>query len=214
MYTTSFPRMVINSRNNELKTPPRRIMEEVQEAHRHLIRGRVLNVGGGSRPYRELSPEMVNVDFSTHPQVNLRVDFVRDGLPFKDGSFDTVLCMNVLEHVRDPARVLAEIRRVLRPGGFLLFGVPFLYPYHPDPDDYWRFTASGIRELLRDFREVRVIPLGGRFSTLLLFLHQLGGIPRPIVRWLYRPLRFMDRFDRHPAHWTTGFFATGRNVGP
>lgn len=196
-----------------LRTPMRKLFEEVQHAHRHLIRGRVLNVGGGRLPYRELSPGMVNIDLSDHPEVDIRGDFVRNRLPFKEGTFDTVLCMSVLEHVRDPDWVIGEIHRVLRPGGLLLLCVPFFYPYHPDPDDYWRFTASGIRELLREFRDVRVLPLGGRFSMLLLVLHNLRMVPRPVVEWLFRPCRMLDRLDRHPDYWTTAFFATGRKPG-
>lgn len=45
-------------------------------------------------------------------------------LPFVDGSFDIVLCNHVLEHVAEDARVLQELRRVLRPKGLLLLGVP------------------------------------------------------------------------------------------
>ena len=65
-------------------------------------------------------------------------------LPFADASFDTVLLLEVLEHVADARGVLAEISRVLKPGAVLLISVPFLYPIHDAPHDYLRFTPSGI----------------------------------------------------------------------
>jgi ubiquinone/menaquinone biosynthesis C-methylase UbiE len=61
-------------------------------------------------------------------------------LPFADGAFDVVVCGEVLEHVKSPIGVLAEARRVLRPGGRLVATVPFLYRIHADPHDYGRYT--------------------------------------------------------------------------
>lgn len=68
-------------------------------------------------------------------------------LPCADRSFDLVLLTDVLEHLRDPLCALAEVRRVLRPGGRLLVGVPFLYPVHDAPHDYSRWTDAGLREM-------------------------------------------------------------------
>ena len=47
-----------------------------------------------------------------------------EALPFEDGSFGTILCTEVLEHIPDPAAALAEYRRVLQPGGVLIGSVP------------------------------------------------------------------------------------------
>jgi len=69
-------------------------------------------------------------------------------LPFRDGSFDTVLCLELLEHVPDPHRCLDEIARTLRPGGALLVTVPFVAALHALPYDYWRYTPAGLTALL------------------------------------------------------------------
>jgi len=71
-------------------------------------------------------------------------------LPFADASFDTVLLLEVLEHVADARAVLAEIARVLKTGGVLLLSVPFLYPLHDAPHDYRRFTAPGLEAATRE----------------------------------------------------------------
>ncbi|MCU1669257.1 MAG: Methyltransferase type 11 [Blastococcus sp.] len=71
-----------------------------------------------------------------------------------DETFDLIICMNVLEHVFDVHTAVENLRRGLRPGGRLLVAVPFLYPYHDEPSDFWRFTEHSLRELLRGFTTV------------------------------------------------------------
>jgi len=66
-------------------------------------------------------------------------------LPFTDASFDGVVCLEVLEHVRDPAAVMMEIARVLKPGAKAWLSMPFLYPVHDAPFDFQRFTEHGLR---------------------------------------------------------------------
>ncbi len=71
-------------------------------------------------------------------------------LPLEDGGFDTVLSTQVLEHVADPGVYLEECFRVLRPGGRLLLSTHGFMVYHPDPDDYWRWTCAGLRRAVTD----------------------------------------------------------------
>lgn len=66
-------------------------------------------------------------------------------MPFPDQSFDTVLLMDVLEHLRDAPAALSEAARVLRPAGTLVLQVPFLYPLHDEPYDFQRWTSHGLR---------------------------------------------------------------------
>jgi SAM-dependent methyltransferase len=65
-------------------------------------------------------------------------------LPFQDRSFDTVMLLDVLEHVPDPELALNEASRVLRLGGRLLITIPFAYPLHDQPHDYQRLTEHGL----------------------------------------------------------------------
>jgi SAM-dependent methyltransferase len=104
--------------------------------------------------------------YGTRPQV------FADGasLPFASASFDTVLLLEVLEHVADAERVLAEICRVLKPGGALLISMPFLYPLHDAPHDYRRYTAPGlIQALLRaGLQSGPVLPRNAGFKAVAL----------------------------------------------
>jgi len=129
--------------------------------------GRLLDVGVGERPYGRLfeprvsryvgleyppAAENLSPEISGARSGNLKgaVDVWGDGgaLPFVDRSFDTVLCLELLEHVPDPDRCLAEIARTLRPGGALLVTVPFVAALHALPYDFWRYTPAGLTALL------------------------------------------------------------------
>jgi SAM-dependent methyltransferase len=77
-----------------------------------------------------------------------------ENLEFPDGSFDAAVCWSVLEHVPHPDRAIAELLRVLKPGGEIWVQLPFLFPYHESPRDYWRVTPDGLRLWMSDFDEI------------------------------------------------------------
>ncbi|HYP48605.1 MAG TPA: methyltransferase domain-containing protein, partial [Thermoleophilaceae bacterium] len=116
----------------------------------------VLDLGAGTKPYAALyepyfgSSTSVDVDYSPHDTRAVDTLASADALPFGDGSFDCVVCTEVLEHCRRPQVVLGEIFRVLRPGGRLFLSTPFLRPLHEMPHDYFRFTPSSLRGLAED----------------------------------------------------------------
>lgn len=123
-----------------------------------------------------------------YSRLDARADLAR--LPFPDRSFGAALNIVVLEHTREPGRVLAEIARVLAPGAPLLLAVPQEWAVHQQPHDYFRYTRYGVEWLLEQagFREIQIEPVAGFFSLLgrrLLeaVLYFQGG-----WRWLLFPL--------------------------
>ncbi len=117
------------------------------------LAGAVLDVGCGRKPYRRFvtAQSYVGVDVDTPVTRSLgTVDVFYDGrsLPFPENSFDSVLCSQVFEHVFTPAQFLAEIHRVLRPGGGLLITVPFVWDEHEQPHDYARYSSFGLKAAL------------------------------------------------------------------
>jgi len=75
---------------------------------------------------------------------------------FGGRTFDVIVLSEVLEHVRAPHLAVENIRAALRDGGRLILTVPFLFPIHERPHDYYRYTRYGLEYLLRDFSDVRI----------------------------------------------------------
>ena len=108
--------------------------------------GLVLDCGAGLRPvYHE---NVVNYEIVAYSSTD--VIGVAEKLPFKDSSFDAVISMAVLEHVKYPFVAAAEITRVLKPGGKLMACVPFLQPLHGYPHHYFNMTHTGLATLFED----------------------------------------------------------------
>ena len=141
-----------------------------------------------------------------------RLAFLSDltALPLRDATLDAVVSVNVLEHVAEPARVLAECRRALRPGGTLYLVAPQSWPLHQAPQDFYRFTRHGLERLLggAGLAIARCTPLGGFFWNcgtrslqvlthfrgrafpLALLLAPLFGLLIPLACF------YLDRLDR------------------
>jgi SAM-dependent methyltransferase len=126
----------------------------------------VVNVGCGVvRRFESACPGRF---LATDLRILSNVDFASDAsqLPLADGSVDLVLSLELVEHVPEPAAVLREIARVLKPGGTVILSVPSTVPRHDD-NDYWRFTAQGLEKLgSNTFESGEVHVFGGTFEAL------------------------------------------------
>jgi SAM-dependent methyltransferase len=150
------------------------LLEEILAA-RPYMHGRLLDVGCGKRPYALIYDQLVEqsvgteVSFSPHSTAAADLICFAESLPFASASFDTILCTEVLEHTRQPFAVLAEFARVLRPQGHVLISVPFIYPVHEEPHDYWRFTRYGLQTACTSagLQPVYVRSKGGPLATLI-----------------------------------------------
>ena len=125
-------------------TPGRLSLESFLAAH--AGEGLTLEVGAEDSACGRWFPNRVAINIRPNEHVHAVADAYR--LPFGDEAFDVVLCAEVLEHMQEPARALAEMRRVLKAGGKLLLTTPFAYPIHYAPTDYYRFTRFGLLHLL------------------------------------------------------------------
>jgi SAM-dependent methyltransferase len=123
-------------------------------------------VGQGMAPlYDDPDARIIAFDIYHTPDVH----FIADAhtIPLADASVDAVVIQAVLEHVLQPAAVVAEIWRVLRPGGLVYAETPFLQHVHEGAYDFTRFTESGHRYLFRRFDLVRSGASGGPGTQLL-----------------------------------------------
>ena len=115
--------------------------------------GTVLDYGCGNMPYRPLferiSLRYVGCDLPGNELADIGMDEL-GSIPVDDNYADMVLSTQVLEHVLDPLRYLAECHRVLRDDGRLLLTTHGVWRYHPDPRDMWRWTSDGLRKIVED----------------------------------------------------------------
>jgi SAM-dependent methyltransferase len=169
-----------------------------------FAKGVMFDVGVGERPYADLfAPHVTRYFGLEYPPVvfgNLNpelwdyievvhgiIDVFGDGqqLPLASDSVDTVLSLEVLEHLPDPRSCVSEMARVLRPGGRLLLTVPFLQPLHQLPHDFRRYTPRGLSELLEaNGLEVEILEPRGNVASAA------GAV---VSQWLLRQLAAKQR---------------------
>ena len=107
---------------------------------------------------------LINIDIEGKP--NILADI--NNLPFKNNTISNFGCFNVLELLQFPKVAVQEIHRVLNKTGYLVGYVPFLYPIHNQPVDYWRFSNQALYQILSivGFENIIIEPLGGRFIVM------------------------------------------------
>ncbi len=189
-----------------------------------FARGRLLDVGCGDKPYEAIfAPHVtayVGAEFdetysgsANAPKGRADVVYSGDRLPFDDGAFDTVLCNQVGEHVPHPQKFFAEVVRVVRAGGTLIYTVPFSFRIHSEPHDFHRFTRYALLNYAEEAGlTVDVLAARGGFwkvigqkltSHMALRFARLGGDVQELGGLTY------ERAARQkPRYWTLPF------VGP
>jgi SAM-dependent methyltransferase len=204
--TTHLPTL---SRNYGTERNWARLADELREiAKREGRRTRVLVVGGrvagvGAQLVLDSGDlDILETDVVFGPRTHLVCD--AHDLPFESESFDAVVCQAVLEHVADPFRCAAEIRRVLTTSGLVYSEIPFLQQVHGGAFDFTRFTLLGHRRLWRDFDRIAHGAHNGPGMALAwsldYFLRSLprSGLGRAVMkrtaRCLFFPLLYLDRW--------------------
>lgn len=171
------------------------------------LSGQVLDLGGEKGAdylsYIKGAFAVTAVNLDKHAQPDLLHDLELP-LPLADASYDHVLLVNVLEHVFRYRELLAESIRVVRPGGSITIVVPFLFPVHPSPRDYWRLTDLALRMELEQLRlsDITIVPLGnGIFAARYVLLDRLLPYPLRLLR------NYTARYLTNAVDWAFGILA-------
>ena len=145
---------------------------QYEELSKIKIDGKVLDLGGDRRSgYHELIAgdhqiSVVNINKECEVDLNFNIE---QAFPIGDGTYDAILCLNVLEHIFNYQNVLNEGFRVLKRGGKFIGATPFLFNVHGSPDDYFRYTKSALEKMFKQagFNDIVIRELGsGVFSAL------------------------------------------------
>jgi SAM-dependent methyltransferase len=182
-----------------------------------VSRGRLLDIGCGNKPYKELFPHVSEYFGCDVAQSNMNtVDLLcpADKIPLPDMSFDVILSTQTIEHVENYNGLLEEAFRLLKPGCFLYVSGPMYWYLHEQPHDFHRFTKYGLEKGLKraGFHVQSIEPNGGKWSVLGLVL--IHTIPRRLCRGIIRRLinhmsLFLDQRCFDPIN-TSNYFAIAR----
>jgi SAM-dependent methyltransferase len=171
------------------------LMNECLKLWREEIRGIMLDLACGQEPsYRRIldlknseKVRLVGIDYNPAFRPAIVADLIHS-IPIKDATADVVIVSGFLHIPPDPKEFLKEVKRVLKPGGCLILTAPLVFPYTPEPTDYWRFTEEGLSWLLYNagFTDFEIVPVGNRFSAVAFLL---GPFLRP--RWIVASLVYL-----------------------
>lgn len=168
----------------------------------------VLDYGCGTLPYQTVfnlsGALMTAADIGENPQANLKL--ICDGkLPVDGQNFDYVVSFQVLEHVTDPSFYLSEAYRVLKPGGKLFLTTHGVWPFHPTPGDFHRWTRSGLTLALEKagFRIARTGRVLNEYAALFQaivvnasYRGRLGKLDSLVHFLANNMVSILDRFDQ------------------
>lgn len=139
------------------------------------IHGRVLDLGAGTAKYKEVikknTIDYTACDAKQNKDIDITCDVTNLNLPPE--SFDTVISTQVFEHVDNPFLVAQEIKKVLKIGGNAIITAPFMFPYHADPKDNFRFSREGLEEIFKSigFEIIDSGIYGGFFMVISEMIH-------------------------------------------
>jgi len=173
--------------------------------YRHVSRqlptwkGNVLDLGCGHSPYRFLldadRTQYFGLDIADADKFDYRnseiIPFDGGTIPFADGTFDHILCTEVLEHVSHFQDLIDEMHRVLKPDGDALVTVPWSARHHYVPHDYFRYSPTALRIMFAQFSQVDVQPRGSDVAVIankVILLWCRNAIPTRARQWLLAPM--------------------------
>jgi len=183
----------------------------------------ILDIGSGTT---RLNEHTVNLDIFPYPNVDIVGDIYQ--LPIKSKSCDLIILKTVLEHLPNVHDALTEVDRVLSKNGLLYVEVPFIFHYHSSPDDYYRWTHSGLKEQFKNYKIIKegivygpaasfVMAISHFFAILLSFGNSsLYTILSLIFTAILKPLSLFDFIlNRFPTavNFSAAFFIVAQKKG-
>lgn len=179
-----------NSRYVHLKALRKKLEEMVLPLISNNLNTTVVDMGCGEKPYEALfiqnkEIKYVGVDLPGNSNADFELNLATGRCDLDNDSADIVLSIQVLEHVKDIKAYLEECNRILRPGGRLILSTHGYWMFHPDPDDYWRWTRQGLEyELQRAGFKIRKIHgVMGLLSTSLQLFQDAVLISFPLKKY-------------------------------
>jgi len=166
---------------------------------------RILWIGAGGDLFENIPSKhrdnivTIDIDRNRDPDIVMSAE----ALGFKESVFDIVLCLEVLEHVKNPTAAMSQLHRVLKKDGLLYLSTPFICGIHDAPHDYYRYTEYGLRYLAASYKTIDLKNRGGPLVTLAIISSRLIfstnkcekslGVISTLIGTLLRPM--LHRLD-------------------
>ncbi len=177
------------------------ISKKIDSYANKYLRGSVLDLGAGKNHLRNIYS--VNSSFWVSLDYDFRsssIDVRGDGqkLPFKDRIFDTIICIDVLEHIPDTHNFLSEIFRVLKNNGIVILSTPFFFWLHEAPYDFYRFSKFGLEYIIKKngLTVLEVSPIAGLISLfgflISIFITRISYYYFPLLKILLKVNRIFQ----------------------
>jgi len=179
------------------------------------MHGSCLDIGCGEMPYKDVITPLVQrydtMDIEKRDNSVKYIGDIQNMDTIESASYDSAICLEVLEHIKEPLQGMKEMHRILKKGGTAIISVPHLSRLHEEPNDFYRFTKYGIEHLAErsGFEIIELHSKGGLFSFLghqisTIFVCLCWGVPvlKNIVfflnKWLCVKLCYLldSVFDR------------------
>lgn len=164
------------SKNISRKNLHKLIKKELKNFNNDKIK--VVNIGSGGitenflKSFKNIDLKSIDIDKSRNP------DFVEDITKlesFKKLNFipDVICCFEVLEHIKSPEEAVNNLFKLSDVNTKILISVPFNFPIHDEPNDYFRFTKYGIKHLFKEFSTIEIIERDGWIDNIFVFITRL-----------------------------------------
>lgn len=159
------------------------LLKDLQKiAKKYSIKGSVIDIGCGSMPYKKIfsnANKYTGIDFRSYSKNSTFLKYKPDiyfpsfyaktlNLPFKSNSFDAALSFQVLEHHKNPEKLIHECIRITRKNGLIILSFPFIWGLHEEPNDYYRLTEYMLAEFAKKHgvKILEIMRQGSVLSTI------------------------------------------------
>ena len=151
--------------------------------------------------YTEFFPNSFLVSKAQQKGCDLLVDKYYHLDAIESESYEIVLCTGLLEHIPDPERLLADIKRILKPGGKLIISASAVFSFHEGPENFFHFTPFAFRLMFKDWTKIADLRGASQpFETVGILMQRIllqcdvFPLARPFLEIMARCARFFDVF--------------------
>lgn len=148
------------------------LFADLKNSIHKYAKGDVLDIGCGNKPYLCFFEDRISsytgCDVVQSSEGLVDILCLATEIPLEDNSKDTIFTTQVIEHVADHRKMLAEAYRILKPGGHIILSGPMAWEHHEMPHDFFRFTRYGFEWLLKQqgFTDIQITPNGGKWAMV------------------------------------------------